>query len=447
MPRWAQKELVGWGRVRRATGAVARPERVADLKGILDDVRSETILPYGAGRSYGDAALNSGGRSVIMSRLDRFLEFDPESGRLVAEPGVTFSDVITTFLPHGYMPPVAPGTGFATLGGGIANDVHGKNHHQVGSLGQHLEWFDLRLPSGEVRRVEPARDAALFKATLGGIGLTGFIERVCLRLKRVPSNAVLVRKRRIRDLDHYLEAFTEEQDRAEYVVGWIDALATGRNLGRGILEAASSSSEGVYSKLKKSKRVPLDFPGIALNPVSVRAFNEIYFRRVPAAGIEQQLPYQAFLFPLDAIHDWNRIYGKRGFHQFQCVVPFAEGGAALVKMLGVIAKSGRGSFLAVLKAMGQAGAGFLSFPRPGYTLALDFPNAAGATELIAQLEGITRDHGGRTYLAKDSTLSAENLRGMYPDLEKFQAVLAEIDPEGRMRSDMCQRLELRQTNR
>lgn len=447
MPRWAEKELAGWGRVCCAKSTVARPERLADLKDVFEDARNETLLAYGAGRSYGDAALNSGGRSVIMSRLDRFLEFDPASGKLIAEPGATFSDVISTFLPHGFMPPVAPGTGFATLGGGVANDVHGKNHHRVGSLGQHIEWLELRLPGGEVRRIEPERDTSIFKATVGGVGLTGVIERLCLCLNHVPSNAVMVRKRRIRDLDHYLEALAQEQDGAEYVVGWIDALARGRHMGRGILEAASLAPEDIDSTPPRVTRVPFDFPDFALNSMSVRAFNQIYYGRVPPGGVEKKLPYQAFLFPLDAIHDWNRIYGKRGFHQFQCVVPFEDGRNALLKMLALIVKSGRGSFLAVLKAMGRAGVGYLSFPRPGYTLALDFPNAPGAKELIAQLERITCDHGGRTYLAKDSTLSPENLREMYPDLHKFQAVIADIDPDGRMHSDLARRLGLREPRR
>jgi decaprenylphospho-beta-D-ribofuranose 2-oxidase len=454
MPRWADKELMGWGRVWRARNLAARPERMAELPGILGDIRDEKIadgnggaslLAYGAGRSYGDAALNSAGRSVIMSRLDRFLEFDPASGRLVVEAGATFADVIATFLPRGFMPPVAPGTGFATLGGGIANDVHGKNHHQVGSLGQHLEWFDLRLPGGELRRVEPERDEALFRATLGGVGLTGIVERLCLRLKRVPSNAVLVRKQRIRDLDHYFQAFADEQNKGEYVVGWIDALARGRNTGRGILESASPAAEGLDAKPRRIKRVPFDFPDFALNSLSVRAFNELYYRRCPARGYEEARRYPKFLFPLDALSDWNRIYGKRGFHQFQCVVPFEEGGTALRKMLELIARSGQGSFLAVLKAMGREGVGYMSFPRPGYTLALDFPNARGARELIARLEGICSDHGGRTYLAKDSTLSPESLRAMYPDLGRFQEVLAQIDPSGRMTSDLARRLKLKES--
>jgi len=447
MPRWAKKQLTGWGRVCGTTATAARPERQGDLDAIIKEARGESLLAYGAGRSYGDAAINSSGRSVIMQRLDRYLEFDPANGRLVAEAGATFSDVIATFLPRGYMLPVVPGTGFATLGGGLANDIHGKNHHRAGSLGQHVDWFDLRLPGGEVRRVEPERDGTLFKATVGGVGLTGVIERICLRLKAVPSNAVAVRKQRIRDLDHYLEAFAEEQERSEYVVGWIDALATGRHMGRGILETAAPAAEDISTRHVRAKNVPFDFPGFALNPITVRLFNEAYYRHVPRAGLDLHLPYQAFLFPLDAVHNWNRIYGKRGFHQFQCVVPFESGRKALIQMLDLIGKSGHGSFLAVLKAMGQAGAGYLSFPRPGYTLALDFPNSHGAVEIINRLEQITCDHGGRTYLAKDATLSRENLRRMYPDLEKYQAVLAEFDPDGLMSSDMSKRLELRKVQR
>jgi decaprenylphospho-beta-D-ribofuranose 2-oxidase len=444
MPLWAQKELAGWGRVLRATGAAARPERVADLERIFADASNGSLLAYGAGRSYGDAALNSRGRSVMMRRLDRFLEFDPASGRLVAESGATFGEVIAAFLPRGYLAPVAPGTGFATLGGGIANDVHGKNHHQAGSLGQHLEWFDLRLPSGELRRVDPEHEPELFRATLGGVGLTGIIERLCLRLKPVPSNAVAVRKRRIRDLDAYLEAFAQERDRAEYVVGWIDALAAGRHLGRGVLETATLATQDVPASPAKALRLPADMPGFALNAVSVRAFNQLYYSRVPSAGLEYRQAIGKFLFPLDRLHDWNRIYGKRGFHQFQCVVPFEQGRAALGAMLELTSKSGHGSFLAVLKAMGPAGVGYLSFPMPGYTLALDFPNAPGATELIAQLERIACDHGGRTYLAKDSTLSPERLRTMYKELGRFREVLAAVDPQGRMQSDLARRLRLRE---
>jgi decaprenylphospho-beta-D-ribofuranose 2-oxidase len=443
MPRWAELELAGWGRVCHARMPAARPERAAEIGAALRDAAEQSLIARGAGRSYGDAALNTGGRALLTDRLDRFIDFDGASGDLVAEAGVTFSDVIATFLPRGFMPPVTPGTGFATLGGGVANDVHGKNHHRSGSFGAHLRWLDLRLPSGELRRIAPESEGDLFRATLGGVGLTGIVERLCLRLKAVPSNAVTVRKRRIVDLEHWFEAFEQERERSEYVVGWIDALAKGSRLGRGILEAAAPSHEAIDFRPGRPRRVPVDLPQLALNPLSVRVFNHLYYHRVPAGGVEQRSSYQRFLFPLDAVQDWNRIYGRRGFHQFQCVVPFQTGPEALRRLLELIAASGRGSFLAVLKAMGPAGIGLLSFPRPGYTLALDFPNDGQATRaLIAQLERITCDHGGRTYLAKDSTLSPDHVRVMYPELDRFRAVLAEIDPQRRMQSDLARRLHL-----
>jgi decaprenylphospho-beta-D-ribofuranose 2-oxidase len=374
--------------------------------------------------------------------LDRLLSFDRDTGLLVAEPGVTFGALFATFLPLGFAPPVAPGTGFATLGGAVANDVHGKNHHVQGSFGQHLEWLDLRLPSGESRRLTPADDSPLWRATLGGLGLTGLIERVALRLKRVPSNALLVRKRRIRDLDEFLAAF-QAHSQADYVVGWIDALARGRHLGRGILETAAPTERSLDSAAAGSRRVPFDLPSFALSRTTVRAFNAVYRRHVPAGGTEGTLPYAKFLFPLDALHEWNRIYGRRGFHQFQCLVPFEGGASALRQLLDSIAQSGRGSFLAVLKALGERGAGYLSFPAPGYTLALDFPNAPGVNELLARLERITADHGGRIYLAKDATLSPDLLPTMYPELDRFRAVLDDIDPHGRLTSDMARRLAIR----
>jgi decaprenylphospho-beta-D-ribofuranose 2-oxidase len=442
MARWAMMELTGWGRVHRARGPVARPERSGDLAAIVAAATEDTLLARGAGRSYGDAALNSRGCSVLMGRLDRFLDFDDVAGRLTAEAGATFLDALSLVVPRGYMLPVVPGTGHATLGGGVANDVHGKNHHRAGSLGEHIEWLDLRLPSGECRRVTPQGAPELFRATVGGVGLTGFIERICLRLTRVPSNAVMVRKRRVRNLEEHLAALAEEHDRAEYLVGWIDALAKGRHLGRGVLEAGNPASEGVPPPRRRRLRVPCDFPPLALNAATVRAFNAMYYRHAPARGGEQRLPYERFFFPLDALLDWNRVYGRRGFHQFQCVVPFDGGSTAVRRMLEVTGTSGHGSFLAVLKAMGPRGPGYLSFAQPGYTLALDFPNAPGAAQLITRLEAIACDAGGRIYLAKDSTASADSIRRMYPELPSFKKALGALDPRGRMGSDLARRLGL-----
>jgi decaprenylphospho-beta-D-ribofuranose 2-oxidase len=442
MPTWAQQELTGWGRVLRSTSQVARPERMRELAGHVADGHA-SLLARGNGRSYGDAALNGGGQVVLTSRLDRLLALDESSGSVTVEAGASFGDLVRTLIPHGHLPAVVPGTGFATVGGGLANDIHGKNHHRNGSLGQQLKWLELRTPDGQLHRLQGDEDTGLLLATLGGVGLTGVIERACLNVERVPSNAVALKRERIAHLDEFLQRLHEEQDRTPYVVGWIDAMARGAQLGRGILELAGPSDEGIALAAERTHRVPIDFPALALNRWSVRLFNELYFRRIPARGRSERLPYDKFLFPLDALHDWNRIYGRRGFHQFQCVVPFETGALALRQMLGLIAEAGLGSFLAVLKTMGMAGRGYLSFPQPGYTLALDFPNGPAVSQLIGRLEAITCEHGGRTYLAKDATLTPERLAQMYPQLDRFRDVLAQVDPHGRMDSDLSRRLRLR----
>lgn len=443
MTNWATGTYSGWGRVSRARMCAARPERKENAAAALRDRNGDSVIVRGAGRSYGDAALNSDNRAILTERLNRFLSFDAASGVLEAEPGATFAEIFSVFAPRGYIPPVAPGTGFATLGGGLANDVHGKNHHRVGSFGDHVLWFDLRLPGGERRRVNRENEPALFRATVGGLGLTGVIERLALRLAPVPTNAAIVTKQRIGDLDEFLEAIHAANEKNDYVVGWVDALARGASLGRGVLETAGPASESVDERRRKRLAAPFDFPSFALNSLSVRAFNHFYFHRAPKSGAERVMPYPDFLFPLDAIQDWNRIYGKRGFRQFQCVVPFATGRAALQKMLEAVSAAGAASFLAVVKTLGPEGMGYLSFAKEGYTLALDFPNRPGAADFIGKLEQIALDHGGRVYLAKDSTLDHETFAAMYPQLEDFRKVIRDIDPAGVMDSDMQRRLRIR----
>jgi decaprenylphospho-beta-D-ribofuranose 2-oxidase len=433
--------LAGWGRVAQANSQATRPERVADA---LADFRAPAgkggLCLYGAGRSYGDCALNDGGAALLTTRLDRILAFDPASQIVQVEPGVNFRRLLAVFLPRGLLAPVTPGTGFTTIGGAVANDVHGKNHEHDGSFGQHVTELDLVLPTGELRTITPA-DGAIFRATCGGLGLTGFITRIAFRMRAVPGGSVTVRERRVGSLAEFLAVMERAQD-APYSVGWIDGTATGASLGRGILETAELSAGGAEIAVAKARAVPVDFPGFALNPLSVRAFNALFFRRVPAEGRLRQIPVGTFLYPLDAIHGWNRIYGKRGFYQFQCVVPYAEGAAVLRELLQVIAASRQASFLAVLKRMGTGRAGFLSFPMPGYTLALDFPCKAGVEALYARLCGITLESGGRVYLGKDALLSAAAFRAMYPEFEEFRAVLKEVDPGRRMQSGMARRLRL-----
>lgn len=444
MVTWTETALTGWGRTTRHSAPACAPTDDAEAAAALADCAAESLLAHGGGRSYGDAALNGAGRILLTRRMNRVQAFDPESGRLVCEPGVTFRQLLDDYLPRGYLFPVSPGTAFTTIGGAVANDVHGKNHDKAGSFGNHLLWVDLLLPSGECRRVTPEDDPELFRATVGGIGLTGLMLRICFRMQRVPSAHMEVRERRMTDLDAFMSAFEDCRKTASYTVGWIDALARGRQMGRGILETAEFAPRSPAPHRSRQPRdFPLDLPSAALNALTVRLFNALYYRRIPAAGRDRAAPVGRFFYPLDAIGRWNRIYGRRGFYQFQCVIPNKHAWAGIPALLETVSAAGRGSFLAVLKTLGGSSRGHLSFPLYGYTLALDFPRRHGVEELLQKLENITRDHGGRLYLAKDALLSPEGFREMYPSLASFRAVLERVDPERRFESDMARRLRIR----
>jgi decaprenylphospho-beta-D-ribofuranose 2-oxidase len=441
---WKTMTLTGWGRTSRAEVAACRPERAPAAIRLLGTRYEHGILAYGKGRSYGDAPLNGGGNVLLTERLNRMVSFDPADGTLVCESGVTFDDLLDAFLPRGFLPPTTPGTAFATIGGAVANDIHGKNHDRVGSFGDHVLWLDLILPSGELVRISPTERPDLFAATIGGIGLTGVILNVCFRLRPVASSSVVVREQRMPNLDAFMAGLAQARDTAGYSVGWIDGMAHGAALGRGILETAETAPADAAPPGKvKARAVPVDFPGFALNPFSINLFNQAYYRRVPAEGRTRTLPVRQFFYPLDAIHHWNRIYGKRGFYQFQSVIPDAEAAAGLRRMLEAISDARAGSFLAVLKTLGGEGRGHLSFPMRGYTLALDFPRRDGVEGLLARLAAISLDHGGRVYLAKDAVLDAESFACMYPKLGEFRDVLDTIDPERRIQSDLARRLNIR----
>ena len=436
-------KICGWGRALTAEVRAWRPERAPSVRQALRAEREDGVIAYAGGRSYGDAPLNGGGDVILTGRLDRILSADWAAGHVACEAGVTIGDVMRVALRHGYAVPVSPGTGFATVGGCIANDVHGKNHDRYGSFGDHVEWIDLMLPDGDTRRVTPVGEPDLFAATVGGIGLTGIMLAAGLRLRPVRSNAVRMKESPARDLDAFLAMQEDARDRHTYVVGWIDATARGRALGRGILEMADDSDVAVDAPMARGKRMPVEMPGFAMNRWSVAIFNTLYYHRVPRKGRERLAPLTRFLYPLDAIEDWNRLYGKRGFYQFQCILPDAESPAGLRKLMEEISAAGTGSFLAVLKTLGGAGRGHLSFPRRGYTLALDFPAKPGVTDLLGRLERITLDHGGRIYLAKDGAMKPDSFAAMYPRLGEFRAVLDNIDPDRVMESDMARRLKIR----
>jgi decaprenylphospho-beta-D-ribofuranose 2-oxidase len=443
--RWREQTLSGWGRSHAARVTACRPESIKDVAALLAQTHARGILPFGAGRSYGDVALNDGGQVMLTERLNRFIAFDEESGALVCEPGVTFDDLRRVFLPRGWWVPVSPGTASATIGGAVANDVHGKNHEHAGSFGDHVEWIDLLTASGETRRISPDDDGELFAATIGGIGLTGVMTQICFRMQRLSSPSVVVQERRMANVDAFLSAFLGGSAGGAYSVGWIDGLARGAALGRGILQTAepADGGEAMATEPRPAQRIPFDWPAAALNPLTIGLFNAAYFRRVPAEGRRRRMALPRFLYPLDGLREWNRIYGKRGFYQFQCVIPTAEAARGIPRLLEAIAASRSASFLAVIKMLGREGRGHLSFAMPGCTLALDFPASRSSRHLLPGLERVTLDHGGRVYLAKDALLSPAGFARMYPKLDRFRAVLAAVDPQARFCSDMMRRLAIR----
>ena len=433
------ERLAGWGRFPRVACQVAEARGEGETRARLAEGRS--WIARGAGRAYGDAALNPDG-VLSLARSNRLLAFDPATGELACEAGVMLADVVETFLPRGWFPPVTPGTRFVTLGGMAACDVHGKNHHGAGAFGRHIRWLDLMLADGSVVRTVPGED--LFGATIGGMGLTGVILRLAFRL--IPVQSPLIRQETLAapNLDAAMAAF-EANRAATYSVAWIDCLATGAAQGRSLVHlgehATAEAARGRPLTVPRApRRVPIDVPAFALNALSVRAFNEVYWRRGrPGVSFVGALDY---FYPLDGLLEWNRIYGPHGFVQHQCVLPPESARAGLSKLLTLIAARGAGSFLAVLKLMGAATPGAaLSFPMPGYTLALDFKADGANLSLLTELDAIVADHGGRLYFAKDARAGASSLRG-YPDLARFKAVRDRVDPRRRFRSLQSERLGL-----
>ena len=418
---------------------------MTDLISALTDHGNVELLARGRGRSYGDVALLTGGRVVLTWRLDRIRHFDPATGDIVVEPGVTFRDLLEVFLSRGFMVPVTPGTSFATIGGAVANDVHGKNHDRDGSFGDHLQWLDLLLPDGSITRCSAKERNDLFRATIGGLGLTGIILAIAFRMARAPSNAAVVNEQRIADLDEFLEKLTASRSAAHFSVGWIDALARRGALGRGILETGALAERGIPATPSSVRATAIGLPAFAINRVTIAAFNKIYRRRVPKGTRERLMSLNRFLYPLDALGNWNRIYGKSGFRQFQCVIPDTGARQGLHRILEYVERKGSLTSLAVIKTLGGEGRGLLSFPIRGVTLALDLPCRPGLDDAMAQLERLTLDHGGRVYLAKDSCISATSFAQMYPKLSQFRRVLETVDPARRMNSDMARRLRIRGT--
>jgi decaprenylphospho-beta-D-ribofuranose 2-oxidase len=412
------------------------------------------FLPRGLGRAYGDAALNSEGGVILMERLDRFLAFDEATGVVRCEAGVSLAELIATFLPRGWFLPVTPGTKFCTIGACVACDVHGKNHHHDGSTGNFVQAVTLLLPSGETVRCSREENAELFYATIGGMGLTGITLEVELQLKRVNTAWIVVDYVRTRDLDETLRTFHERDEHYLYSVAWMDCVAQAKGFGRGVLmfgkhaEAdhlpAARRQHPFTIPRKRDKTLPIDLPDFALNPLSLKALNNLYYAFHPRReGV--LVDYNTFFYPLDSILQWNRAYGKRGFVQWQCVLPYERGIENLTRILETVQRQRTYPFLSVLKRMGKSSGGILSFPMPGYTIALDFPVRNGLFEVLNALDRIVIDAGGRLYLAKDARMSPETFHASYPQLPRWQAVKARVDPKGLLQSDLARRLRLTET--
>lgn len=403
-------------------------------------LRTEGVIAQGLLRSYGDSALSE--QAITTLRFNRLLSFESETGMLTCESGVPLSDIIDVFLPRGWFLPVTPGTKFVTIGGAIASDVHGKNHHRAGSFCSHIEQMDVMLPSGEVLSCSPAINPDLFRATCGGMGLTGVILRASIRLMSVKSAYIEQETVKARDLAHIMELF-ESSVGWTYSVAWIDCLSSGRSLGRSILMRGEHSTERPLAiKPRRKLNVPVNFPGFALNNLSVRAFNMFYYTKARDRISSNIVDYDSFFYPLDSISNWNRIYGRKGFTQYQFVLPLESSSTGMRKMLTKIAQSGMGSFLAVLKLFG-AQSGLMSFPMEGYTLALDFPIKRGLFELLDELDRMVVDYGGRLYLTKDARMSAETLLASYKGLlDEFLSLREKYDPRGRLSSLQSRRLRI-----
>jgi len=432
----------GWGRFPVVETEMLRPR---SFEAVGAAVASGSVA-RGNGRAYGDAAIGAA-RTIAMTAFDRVRSFDPATGRIRLEAGVLLSDLIDTFGPRGFLPSVVPGTRFVSVGGAIAADVHGKNHHGEGGFGRYVDSILLRTGAGETIEASREQNSDAFFATVGGMGLTGVILEATMRLRPVATGWIRERVISASDLDAAMRAL-EAGDSATYSVAWIDCVARGRNLGRSLIYLGEHAGKdeladgAVVFPVGKPPglSVPLDLPSITLNRYSIGAFNELYYRMgARRAGGDHVVSLYPYFFPLDSLSDWNRIYGRRGFLQHQCVIPEAGAREVLGDILDRVARRGDASFLAVLKKLGH-GDGLLSFPLPGYTLALDFPVKDDILDFLDEIDRLVVAAGGRLYLAKDARQSRATFEAGYPALHRFQTIRKSLDPAGNIRSKLSQRL-------
>jgi len=414
-----------WGRIPQATppAAIRRLHWRSELGEL--DFGALAALPYGLGRSYGDSCLNAGGLLIDTRGLARLIQFDAERGILRAEAGASLAELLTVVVPRGWFLPVSPGTQFVTLGGAVANDIHGKNHHRAGSFGRHVRRFELWRSDGSRQECSPDQHAELFRATIGGLGLTGLISWVEIQLVAIASPYLQMERIRFASLDEYLALEAESSSDYEYTVSWIDCLRAGPT--RGLFQRANfaepgadASGHGKALAPRRPLRMPFDWPAWALHASAVKLFNRSLFHLQRSDRVARTTHYVPFFYPLDGVLDWNRIYGKHGFYQYQFVVP-NNAEDTFRAILERVSASRQGSFLVVLKKFGGATSpGMMSFPREGLTLTLDFPNRGASTlALLDELDALVGRAGGCVYPAKDARMSAASFQGYFPQWKEF----------------------------
>lgn len=418
-----------WGRFPK----VRQKSVVLEWRHELSSLKTQKhFLAYGQGRSYGDVCLNDGGVILETSSLRRFILFDEDTGLLRAEAGVTLDQVLRLVVPRGWFLPVTPGTKFVSLGGAVANDVHGKNHHLHGTFGCHVRAFELARSDGPKKRCSPTENPEWFAATIGGLGLTGLITWVEIQLIPIVSDQIDITSTRFGNLAEFFALSATDTTSHVYTVAWLDCLAKGAALGRGLfLQGNHSTTPGQkrsgHERQRLTPKVPFDFPEWALSPLSIRAFNEVYYRKQRHEIVRFTGHYDPFFYPLDGVSEWNRMYGKRGFFQFQCVVPPGTQQDVTHELLSEVARTRAASFLAVMKEFGDiASPGILSFPRPGTTICLDFANRGQSTStLLKRLERMVRSAGGALYPAKDALMDRETFERSFP---RWKEIVAYRDP-------------------
>ncbi|MFJ2767456.1 FAD-binding protein [Streptomyces sp. NPDC087300] len=442
----------GWGRTAPTTARLVRPRTQEEAVAAVRDCGERGGIPRGLGRAYGDAAQNAGGAVFDMTGLDRVHAIDADAGTVVCDAGVSLHRLMEVLLPLGWFVPVTPGTRYVTVGGAIGADIHGKNHHVSGSFARHVRAMDLLTADGTVHRVTPG--APLFDATAGGMGLTGMILSATIQLQPVETSLMSVDTERATDLDDLMTRLTTTDHHYRYSVAWIDLLARGAAMGRSVLTRGDHAPLDALPARARTRRAPLAFrpgqlpaappfvPEGLLGKASVGLFNELWYRKAPRSRTGELQKISTFFHPLDGVPHWNRIYGRSGFVQYQFVVGYGKE-EALRRIVARISERGCPSFLAVLKRFGEGDPGWLSFPMPGWTLALDIPaNLPGLGSFLDELDEEVAAADGRVYLAKDSRLRPEMLTAMYPRLDDFRALRADLDPRGVFRSDLSRRLAL-----